>query len=69
MCNQNKNPTGIIGGSYGFARYAQFLLATKIGGATAIQKYWVKWTLGYWGPAATSIVLVVSNRTLDYLSK
>ena len=27
----------------------------KIGEATAIQKYWVKWTVGYWGPVATSI--------------
>ena len=68
MCNKNENRTVLINGSSGFARYAQFLLATKIGGATAIQKYWVKWTLGYWGPAATSIVLVVSNRTLAYLS-
>ena len=42
MCNQNKNSTGLIDGSQGFARRAQILLATKIGGATAMQKIWVK---------------------------
>ena len=38
MCNKNKNSTGLIDGSQGFVRCAQILLATKIGGATAIQK-------------------------------
>ena len=37
---------------------AQFLLATKIGGTTAIQKVWVKKAVGSWGPVATSIRLV-----------
>ena len=41
-----------------FARCAQFLLATKIGGATAIQKYWLKKAVRSWGPVATSIRLV-----------
>ena len=30
MCNPNKNSTGLIIGSWGFARCAQFLLATKL---------------------------------------
>ena len=67
MCNQNKNSTWLIGGSYGFARCAQFLLATKTGGATAIQKLWVKWIVGSWGPVATSIVLVPSVKRLKLL--
>ena len=58
MCNKNKNSTWLIDGSQGFARCAQILLATKIGGATAIQKLWVKWTLGSLGTVGTSIVLV-----------
>ena len=41
MCNQ-KNSTGLIDGSQGFAICAQILLATKTGGSTAIQKLWVK---------------------------
>ena len=48
--NQNKNSTGLIYGSQGFAICAQILSAKKIGWATAIQKLWVKWTLGSWGP-------------------
>ena len=39
---QLKYRTGIIDGSQGFSRCAQFLLSTKIGGATAIQKLLVK---------------------------
>ena len=57
MCNQNKNSTGLIDGSWGFDRCTQSLLAAKIGGATAIQKLWVKWTVGSWSPVGTSIVL------------
>ena len=66
MCNQNKNSTGSIDGSQGFARCAQIWLATKIGGATAIQKLWVKWTVGYWSPMGTSIVWVCIFR-LKYI--
>ena len=40
-------------------------LATKIGGATAIQKLWVKLTMGSWYPVGTSIVLVPSIRYLS----
>ena len=61
MCNQNKNSIGLIGSSQGFAKCAQILLATKIGGATAIQKLWVKWTMGSWSPVGTGIVLVIAN--------
>ena len=50
--------TGLINGSQGFTRCDQILLATKIGGVTAIQKLWVKSAVGSWGPAGTSIVLV-----------
>ena len=58
-----KKYTGLIDGTQGFARCAQILLATKIGGATAVQNLWVKWTVGSWGPVGTSIVLVlVSNK-------
>ena len=42
LCEGKKTSTGLIDGSKGFAKCAQLLLATKIGGATAIQKYWVK---------------------------
>ena len=62
MCNQNKNSTGLIESSQGFSRCAQILLATKIGGATAIQKLWVKLTVRYWGPVGTSIVLVLCQK-------
>ena len=58
MCNQNKNSTRLIGGSQGFVRCAQIWLATKIGGATAIQKLWVKRTVEYWSPVGTSIAMV-----------
>ena len=58
MCNQNKNITGLIDESKGLARSAKILLATKIGGAMAIQKLWVKWTVGSCGPVGTSIILV-----------
>ena len=47
------------------ARWAQLLLATKIGEATANQKLWVKWTVGSWGTVATSIVLVYDK--IDYI--
>ena len=42
LCAIKKNNIVLIGGSQGFARCAQILLDTKIGGATAIQKKWVK---------------------------
>ena len=58
MCNENKNIIGLIDGSQGFARCAQILLATKIGGATSIPKPWVKLTMGSWGLVGTRIVLV-----------
>ena len=61
MCNQNKNIIGSIDGSWGFARCDQFVLATTIGGAMAIQKIWVKWTVGSWGHVVTSIVLVLDT--------
>ena len=44
------NFTGLIGGSQGFARCAQILLATKIGGATTIQTLWVKLIVVSWVP-------------------
>ena len=53
VCNQNKNSTGLIDGSQGFTRCAQIRLATKIGGATAIQKIGSNepWDLGLlWEP-------------------
>ena len=59
ICNKNKNSTGLINGYQGFARCAQILLATKIGGVTAIQKLWVKRTVGSWSPVGSSIVLVL----------
>ena len=43
----------------------QFWLVTKIGGSTAIQKEWVKWTVGYWRPMATNIVLVPNYQNIS----
>ena len=63
MCNQNKNSTVLIDGSRGFSGCAQILLATKIGGATAIQKLLVKWTVGYWGPVGTSTSIYLLSPT------
>ena len=60
--NQNENITGLIYYYYGFARCDQFLLAAKIVGAMAIQKYLVKKDVGSWGPIATSIQLVQSRK-------
>ena len=59
MCNQNKNGTGLIDVSQGFARCAQIWLAAKIGGAVAIQKIWVKWSIVSLSPVGTSILLVL----------
>ena len=58
MCNKNKNSTGLIDSSPDFTRCAQIWLANKIGGATAIQKNWVEWTVGSCYPVGTIIVLV-----------
>ena len=54
-CNQNENSIGLIYCYKGFSRCAQLLSATKVGGATAIQKDWVKkpWDLGdLWQPVS-----------------
>ena len=55
MCNQNENSTGLIGGFKGFAISAQFLLATKIGEATAIKNIGSNepWDIGHlWKPVS-----------------
>ena len=62
MWNKNKNSTGLIDGSQGFARCAQILLDTKIGGVMTIQKLWVKWTVGSWSTMGTRIILVQHGR-------
>ena len=58
MLNNNKNSTGLIDSYWGFAIFAQFLLAAKQFEATVIQKLCVKLIVGSWGPVETSIVLV-----------
>ena len=58
MYNKNKKQHRINQKILRFSRCAQFLLATTIGGATAIQNIWVKLTVESWGSVVTSIVLI-----------